>query len=147
MIKRILKTVMILFVILIIGICVYKIKNRFTYSEIIQKNWGIELPTSYEEVYSTDSGASFLGDGERYHVFQYDSNEEVKNALNWQSIDVVRIDGKVKKILSNLNILDKYAIDFAEQYKYYYKTQEDSSIGYFIWQEENKRIYIIERFQ
>ena len=41
------------------------------YTDVLEKNWDLSLPSSDGAVYETDSGASFLGDGYRYHVLEY----------------------------------------------------------------------------
>lgn len=123
--------------------------NRYTYTfpEIIKSNWDIELPENYHEIYKTDNGRGFDGDGIRYHVLRYDNLEAIKEMVNWRSTDVVRIDSKVKKLLKNLDIPSEYEINWQDEYKYYYKAQEDLSIGYFILVEDLGRVYIIENFQ
>ena len=40
------------------------------YVRTVQLNWELELPASEGCLYETDSGASFSGDGERYHVME-----------------------------------------------------------------------------
>src|SRR5690606_19110780 len=60
-------TCLILIIILIIRFGAYFIN----YGIAIKANWGIWLPRGFKEIYSTDSGPSFFGDGERYHVFYY----------------------------------------------------------------------------
>ena len=44
------------------------------YVRTVQLNWELELPASEGCLYETDSGASFSGDGERYHVLAYADN-------------------------------------------------------------------------
>lgn len=39
------------------------------YSYTLNANWGFSLPAGTAQVYQQDSGASFHGDGLRYHVF------------------------------------------------------------------------------
>ena len=44
-----------------------------SYASTIKSNWNISLPIKavLTETYEKDSGASFHGDGVRYHVFSY----------------------------------------------------------------------------
>ena len=51
-----------------------------SYASTIEKNWGLRLPDGYREVYSADTGASFHGDGVRYHVFQYEEGAALPDA-------------------------------------------------------------------
>ena len=48
-------------------------KMMFSYSSVLEANWGISIPfeSKYKEIYQKDSGASFNGDGIRYHIFTY----------------------------------------------------------------------------
>ena len=59
----------ILLAIVLIGAFTYIQVNK-PYTSIINLNWSIKLPKPYKTIYSTDSGASFHGDGQRYHVFE-----------------------------------------------------------------------------
>ncbi|MBQ6865080.1 MAG: hypothetical protein IJO14_12690 [Clostridia bacterium] len=48
-----------------------------SYASVIKSNWDISLPIKavLTETYEKDSGASFHGDGVRYHVFSYKYEE------------------------------------------------------------------------
>lgn len=115
------KTIFILIFILLLCIgvffsykCYKFIKEKNTYSNIIQANWEVELPLEYKEIYSIDSGPSFLGDGKRYHI------------------------------LKDLKVTDEYMPKLESDYKYYFKTESDSSILYIVFSEEANRVYIVE---
>ena len=51
------------------------------YVRTVQLNWELELPASEGCLYETDSGASFGGDGERYHVLAYADDGGLEEAL------------------------------------------------------------------
>ena len=51
------------------------------YARVINLNWELDLPTSEGCLYETDSGASFGGDGERYHVLEYSSDSQLQETL------------------------------------------------------------------
>ena len=58
--------------IITVGSIIYNyIKESTIYSNIIEANWGVELSKNYDELYAKDSGESFLGDGQSYHVFKF----------------------------------------------------------------------------
>ena len=60
--------------ILMVLIVVVGITRLFpSYASTIKSNWDISLPIKavLTETYEKDSGASFHGDGIRYHVFSY----------------------------------------------------------------------------
>ena len=43
--------------------------------DVIYENWHVSLPEGGKEIYYTDSGANFHGDGQRYSVYKYDNEE------------------------------------------------------------------------
>lgn len=72
-------------------------------------NWSIKLPSSYKEIYSIDSGASFLGDGQRYHILKYDDENNLNIALNWENKRNEYMETSVQKVLNTLNVSRKHA--------------------------------------
>lgn len=118
------------------------------YNEAIVANWGISLPKGYRELFSTDSGKSFTGDGERYNVFGY------KKALEYSDIEKFsleknpNIESEVEDIISSLKIPRKEKHDFSKKY-YWYKKNSDSDPRnklYMIYFVEDKKLYVIEDF-
>ncbi|HAK42599.1 MAG TPA: hypothetical protein DCM59_07720 [Clostridium sp.] len=142
------KTIFILIFILLLCIGVffsYKfIKAKNTYSNIIQANWEIELPLEYKEIYSIDSRHSFLGDGERYHIFEYANKDKVEEVLSWQSGKNIIMESSIISILKALKVPDEYIPKLESDYKYYFKTKSDSSMLYMVFSEEANRVYIVE---
>lgn len=114
------------------------------YSEIININWSIKLPNSYKEIYSVDSGKSFHGDGERYHVFQYKRKDDIDLSLDWEDNRNSEIEAEVKRVLNNLNVSNDNMPDFQSNYKYYITGKNDSSRIYLIFVPDTKILYIIE---
>lgn len=114
------------------------------YSESIYLNWSIDLPDSYREVYSADSGPSFHGDGERYHIFEYRNGDEINQALKWSKGKNALLEEEVNEILDKLNIPEEYMPDYDEEYKFSIKAKTDSSIIYLIYTPDTGRLYIIE---
>ena len=50
---------------------------------VYEANWGLAMPDGIKELYRTDSGASFHGDGYRYAVYGYpEPDEEFDSLLN-----------------------------------------------------------------
>ena len=47
-----------------------------SYAQVVNLNWELDLPAEVTRLYETDSGSSFHGDGERYHVLGYSSSPE-----------------------------------------------------------------------
>ena len=50
------------------------------YMRTVNLNWELDLPASQGCLYETDSGASFHGDGERYHVLEYAGDGRLEHA-------------------------------------------------------------------
>lgn len=149
--KRIIIITLLLIVILPLGIggtFIYRyIKEKNIYSNIIKSNWNIELPSEYKEVYFCDTGSSFLGDGERYHIFQYEENSNIGSSLNWKADKNIMIESTVFGILSSLNVPSEYFPDFEQEYKYYLRNEEDLSKLYIILSKDKDMVYIVENFQ
>lgn len=80
--KKLLGFVLLLVVVIVAFVYV---KINKPYSDIINMNWSIKLSNSYKEIYSKDSGASFHGDGDRYHIFQYTNDNDIIQSLNWEN--------------------------------------------------------------
>ncbi|WP_434655322.1 hypothetical protein [Thermoanaerobacterium thermosaccharolyticum] len=133
----------ILLVIALFGGFIYKTMNK-SYTEIIDMNWSIKLSNSYKEVYSVDSGPSFHGDGERYHIFNYKNNDDIELSLKWKDDKNVAIESAIKHVLNTLSVPEKYMPNFKSKYKYYLKRKEDSSVIYLIFVPDTKRLYVIE---
>jgi hypothetical protein len=102
-------------VILLLIAYAYSIKK---YTSVIYDNWSIQLPSNYTEVYSTDDGESFLGDGQRYHVFLYDDTYDIENSLDWKTNKNTIVENLVIEILSTLIIDKAYELSFNQTYMY-----------------------------
>ena len=141
---------LIIFLIVILLVVVFLITIFFwgninnPYTEIINLNWSIELPNSYKEIYSIDSGASFHGDGERYHIFEYDNKKDVNISLNWKNNKNAAIESAIENVLNNLNVSQVNRPNLEVEYKYYSKTEDDSSKIYLIFVPNTKKLYVIE---
>lgn len=56
---------------------------RYAGAGVYEANWGLAMPDGIKELYRTDSGASFHGDGYRYAVYDYpEPDEEFDSLLN-----------------------------------------------------------------
>ncbi len=121
------------------------VKEHNRYYHIINSNWNINLPREYEEIYHTDSGPSFHGDGERYAIFQYENLDEINSLLEWENKNDY-VEPRIKEILDNLEVSKEYYPDFNNDFRYYYKIKEDRSEIYIILNSKLKKVYIIEHF-
>lgn len=143
------KLIIILIVLMIIVVLfIYDfIKEANTYSNIIKSNWRIELSSSYKEIYSSDSEPSFLGDGYRYHIFEYKTSNDIKDSLDWQTYKNPSMELDINNILSELKVPNEYLPSFEYEYKYFLKTEDDFSKLYILFNENKNRIYVVESFQ
>lgn len=57
------------------------------YADCMNRNWHLNLPETDVEIYVKDSGASFTGDGIRYHILQYDeeSADIILKSFDWEA--------------------------------------------------------------
>ncbi|OPF50920.1 hypothetical protein BH721_12415 [Clostridium baratii] len=133
---------------IIVGLFIYNfIKETNTYSNIIKSNWKIELSSSYKEIYSSDSGPSFLGDGYRYHILEYKTSNDIKDSLDWQTYKNPSMELDINNILSELKVPNEYLPPFEYEYKHFLKTEDNFSKLYILFNEDKNRIYVVERFQ
>lgn len=114
------------------------------YTKIISLNWNIKLPNSGKQIYSANSKSSFLGDGERYHIFEYKNNNDVISSLSWEGGKNQDIESSAAKVLSALNVTQNNMPNLKDNYRYYTRTKDDSSKIYLIFDTELKKLYVIE---
>jgi hypothetical protein len=122
------------------------VRERNTYSNIIKANWNITLPKKYDKIYENEE-PSFLGDGDRYHVFQYNDIEKIDSLFDWIDEKNESMEASSEEILKNLNVPKKSYPDFKNSYKYYWKIKDDNSKIYFIFYPNTKEVYVLEHFQ
>lgn len=125
----------------------YFFKEYNRYSNTINSNWDIKLLKSYKEIYSTDSGPSFHGDGDRYHIFEYKNSDYLNSALPWKNEKNLVLEDEIKSIVNRLSIPEVYGPNFKGDYKYYSKTKEDSSKIYLLFYTDLNRLYVVEHLQ
>lgn len=115
-----------------------------SYAEVIKANWDVSLPSGYKQIYEKDSGPSFLGDGERYHIFTYKHAERVNHYVDWNDKKNTLFEDEVSKILSSLDVPKEYYPDFQKDYKCYFTKNYDSSKLYIIFVEDESKVYVAE---
>lgn len=74
------------------------------YERTIALNWDLELPRSSGCLYETDSGASFHGDGLRYHVLEYAPGSGLAEALERQTAELSPADCPAEAIWEELSV-------------------------------------------
>ena len=123
------------------------LKEESKYFHTLNSNWNIKLPREYEEIYYKYSGASFLGDGEKYSIFQYNNLDQIKNTMEWENGNNNEVENFSEKILNDLEIPKEYYPELNEDFLYYKKIKDDNSQICIILNEELKRAYILEYIQ
>lgn len=84
------------------------------YMRTVNLNWELDLPASQGCLYETDSGASFHGDGERYHVLEYAGDGRLEQALAEQATPLPSAENPVTEILDDLSVPADQRPDFAD---------------------------------
>lgn len=121
---------------------------RRDYTAVVELNWGLALPESREEVYRTDSGPSFHGDGMRYHVLQYAVGSGIESALAWKAppVDADEAEAMVT-LMDSLDVPDRLRPDLD---RCRWHTTEDPSDSrdhlYLLFDSSTLELYILEFF-
>lgn len=131
------------------------ILSTSTYTNVIEMNWGIDLPEDdAKELYSF-SEPSFHGDGIRYHVIDYPAGNESKRVLTSMSqIEKVFSDADiptqgqiaaVEDLLKGTDIPADVIPDWSKCQLIYMKQKDNSELYLFYWSGTGT-IYVIESF-
>lgn len=131
------------------------ILSTSTYTNVIEMNWGIDLPEDdAKELYSF-SEPSFHGDGIRYHVIDYPVGNESKRVLNSMSqIEKVFSDADaptqgqiaaVEEFLKGIDIPADVIPDWSKCQLIYMKQNDNSELYLFYWSGTGT-IYVVESF-
>ena len=139
--------------ILMVLIVVVGITRLFpSYASTIKSNWDISLPIKavLTETYEKDSGASFHGDGIRYHVFSYKYEDYIDLMFAWtpneHKTNFYPTTREAAEVwLNEIDVPADERPDYSKCYSWS-KSQEDNSEIIFLWDNELNKIYIIENF-
>lgn len=137
-------TVIALFVTAIVAVLVFAFMDqRYTYD--IRSNWGIELPAPSKQIYYTDDGPTWMGDGIRYHLFQYRDDKKIEKAFDWNNEKNVSMESEIVTLIESIDVSKEYFPDFDRRYKYFVKrSSDDSSTIYLVFFADTNQLYIIE---
>ena len=133
-----------------------------SYFPVLKSNWGIALPENagWSIVYEKDTGPSFHGDGIRYHVYSYDTDNTVSNMLPWlpdegNTLSWEQVNGGEKRYhtyteditlwLTQLEVPETEQPVF-QGALYWYDNHEDHSQIMIVWNPHLSRLYIVESF-
>lgn len=106
---------------------------------LLERNWNIDLPSDIEEIYYTDSGASFHGDGYRYSIFSCKKPEVIweneKPEFNYKEL--------LNDVYRELSVPEEKRVKLFEG-SYYYQIADDGSKLLLIYDNECMKLYSIE---
>ena len=117
------------------------------YVRTVQLNWELELPASEGCLYETDSGASFSGDGERYHVLAYADDSGLEETLTEEATPVSSAEVPVTEILDLLAVPADQRPDFSDcrGFTAAHPTDERNRL-YLLVNSAGTRLYVVECF-
>ena len=123
-----------------------------SYSFVIKSNWDIDLPIKavLTETYKQDSGASFHGDGVRYHIFSYKYEDYIDLMFAWSPNEHQTNYYPTAREASEA-WLDEIDVPADKRPNYsacasWVKSQNDNSEIIFLWDNNLNRLYILEKF-
>ena len=123
--------------------CLCLCAGCFGYRGVVKSNWGITLPAGGKEVYEKDSGASFHGDGIRYHALLYDAPEKPAEYLDWKIIS-----GEEKaseELLEKISVPEDGRPDYVNSV-IYTDEQGDGSRLFIFYNGSGGEVWILEEF-
>jgi len=122
------------------------------YSNVLKINWGFSLPqeSCYLNIYSQSSGASFTGDGIRYHVFSCENIDSIDKMFVWQLTEQETIyhssySTAVDEWLDKINVPPRERPDYGDC-SYWYQSQDDNSEIIIFWNIDQGKLYVVESF-
>ena len=117
------------------------------YTQIIRLNWELDLPASESCLYETDSGASFGGDGERYHVLAYVDDSGLEEALEREAERIDPAEEAVTAILDGLSVPADQRPDFSDcrSFTAAHPTDDRNRL-YLLVNSAGTRLYVVECF-
>ena len=117
------------------------------YTRLIRLNWELDLPASESCLYETDSGASFGGDGERYHVLEYSSDSQLQEALEQEATPTSPAEEAVTAILDGLSVPADQRPDFSDcRWFIAFRSEDARDDLYLLLNGAGTRLYVIESF-
>ena len=118
-----------------------------SYAWVVSLNWRLDLPPERACLYEADSGASFGGDGERYHVLEYGSGSGLEAALEREAEPLAPEEGAVTAILDGLSVPADRRPDYGDCRWFTASRPEDARDRlYLLANSGGTRLYVIESF-
>jgi hypothetical protein len=123
------------------------------YTHTIAANWRLSLPRYAEEVYTADSGDSWLGDGDRYHVVRYAKGSGIGYAVSWHREEDPAVTEAAEEILgtggrsglAGLNVPQAEKPDYADCRWFTVQHPSDDRNRLYLFL-NGDTLYVVERF-
>ncbi len=122
------------------------------YAEVMEKNWGITLPTEagYSQTYKKQGEQGFQGDGFRYHAFSCKENQPMLNAFAWSKTQRKTnfhddYTSACESWLGEIGVPQSDRPDYAKCV-FFYKSQQDMSEIILLFDESKGILYVVESF-
>ena len=123
-----------------------------SYASTIKSNWNISLPIKavLTETYEKDSGASFHGDGVRYHVFSYKYEDYIDLMFAWTPNEhktnfYPTTREAAEAWLDEIDVPAEQRPDYSKCCSWS-KSQDDNSEIIIFWDNELNKLFIVENF-
>ncbi len=118
------------------------------YAYCMNLNWHLSLPETDVEIYEKDSGASFTGDGIRYHILQYDEANAavILESFDWESGE---LDSELADKMAEC--LDSISVPAEERpkqnkWKLMTRNEDDRDRLIMFFDEDANQLYVVEYF-
>ena len=120
------------------------------YADCMNRNWHLNLTETDVEIYVKNSGASFTGDGIRYHILQYDeeSADIILKSFDWEAGELnSELADKMEEWLDSIDVPLE---DRPKQNEWKHTTllrkecNSDHLIMFF--DEDTNQLYVVEYF-
>ena len=117
------------------------------YAWTVNANWELDLPMEEACLYKADSGASFHGDGLRYHVLEYADTAGLETALETQTETIVPFPAGAEAILEELSVPADWRPDPAacRGFTAPHPTDDRNEL-YLLLAADGARLYVLESF-
>jgi len=121
-----------------------------SYSRVLEANWGVELPAKalLKLEYEQDSGASFHGDGMRFHIYSYKYEDYIDLMFAWipgepETLYHPTAREAAESWLSEIDVPQGQRPDYAAC-SVWYKAKSDNSELLIFRDSEKNLLYVLE---
>lgn len=146
--RKLLMASVILAILLAVIAATLALWGKSDYNSVLQANWDISLPKAakYDLIYTKDSGASFHGDGERFHIFTYLNQSPIEEMFQWKAEeDYSSYSDAVDEWLDSIEVPYEHRPDYADCL-YWHNKKSDGSEIIILWDQQQELIYVAESF-